>query len=143
MFIECFIMDFLFLWESDFDFFYYIKIYGVFIGREWLIEDFSYYLLYIEYRGILIVVEMGFGKLVIVLNIICDSDKFFFGYFIYLKFMLVYFCCFDLYIILNFGIFVRNMVGGIVGKFLEFGNIIYLDKMVYEYFFINYCLEDL
>lgn len=98
--------------------------------------------MYIGYRGILIVVEMGFGKLVIVLKIICDSDKFFFGYFIYLKFMLVYFCCFDLYIILNFGIFVRNMVGSIVVKFFEFGNIIYLDKMVYEYFFIKRCFED-
>lgn len=86
--------------------------------------------MYIDYRGILIVVEMGFGKSVIVLKIICDSDKFFFGYFIYLKFMLVHFCRVDSYIILNFGIFVRNMAGSIVVKFFEFGNIIYLDKMV-------------
>lgn len=85
-------MDFLFLWESDFDFLYYMRLYGSFFGREWLIEDLNYYLLYIEYRGILIVVEMGFGKLVIVMKIVCDSDKILLGYFIYLKFMLVYFC---------------------------------------------------
>lgn len=55
-------MDFSFPWKSDLDFDYYIKTHGTIVGRKWLIEDLSYYLLHSDYRGVLLAAEMGFGK---------------------------------------------------------------------------------
>lgn len=74
LFLGCNIMDFIFLWKSDLNFKFYISVWEDFVGREWMIEDIVYELLYIDCRGLLVVVELGFGKFVFVFYIVCSYD---------------------------------------------------------------------
>ncbi|XP_062588236.1 ankyrin repeat domain-containing protein 50-like [Saccostrea cucullata] len=138
----CLTMDFSFPWKSDIDFEYYITIHKDFIGREWIIEDISYYLLNTEHRGLLLTAEMGFGKSAIISNIVCSNNKLSVGYPIYDKLAAVHLCKYDSQITLEQGLFVRNLAGGIAQKLPEFGNIIQFDKMAIEYLFTNKCTED-
>lgn len=133
-------MDFVFLWKSDLNFKFYISVYKDFVGREWMMEDIVYELLYIDCRGFLIVVELGFGKLVFILYIVCSYDKNLLVYLIYEKIVGIYMCRYDLNLIFSLGIFVCNMVGKLVESFFEFGNILNIENMVFEYLISLKCI---
>lgn len=85
-------MDFVFLWQNDLNFKLYISGYEEFVGREWMIVDVVIKILYFYCRGFLIVVELGFGKLVLVLYIVCSFDKYLLVYIIFKNLVGIYMC---------------------------------------------------